>query len=159
MARGVGVGYGLLLGCLGLGAVLGAVVLPRLRERFLVDRLMAAATLLFALASDTLGAVHAPILAGVVLIGGGMAWIAVMSSINVAAQTAVSGWVRPRALAVSLLVIQGSMAGGALLWGWLAVRPTVPAETADRQPAPPARRRRPPASGSAARRSGARTRG
>jgi MFS family permease len=100
------VGYGVLLGCLGLGAVLGATVLPRLRERFLIDRLMAAATLLFALASATLGAVHAPIPAGVVLVGGGMAWLAVMSSINV--------------------VIQGSMAGGALLWGWLAGRIGVP---------------------------------
>jgi MFS family permease len=120
------VGYGVLLGCLGLGAVLGATVLPRLRERFLVDRLMAAATLLFAVASATLGAVHAPIPAGVVLVGAGMAWLAVMSSINVAAQTAVSGWVRARALAVSLLVIQGSMAGGALLWGGLADRIGVP---------------------------------
>ena len=114
------VGYGLLLGCLGLGAVLGAAALTRLREHFVTDRLMAAATLLFALASATLGAIHDPILAGIVLVGGGMAWLAVMSSINVAAQTAVSGWVRARALAVSLLVIQGSMAGGALLWGWVA---------------------------------------
>jgi len=120
------VGYGLLLGCLGLGAVLGAAILPWLRERVLVDRLMAAATLLFALTSATLGAVLHPILAGAVLVGGGMAWIAVMSSINVAAQTAVSGWVRARALAVSLLVIQGSMASGALLWGWLAGRIGVP---------------------------------
>ena len=55
-----------------------------------------------------------------------MAWLAVMSSINVAAQTAVSGWVRARALAVSLLVIQGSMAVGALLWGWVASRIGVP---------------------------------
>ena len=116
------VGYGLLLGCLGLGAVLGAAALARLREHFVTDRLMAAATLLFALASATLGAIHDPILAGIVLVGGGMAWLAVMSSINVAAQTAVSGWVRARALAVSLLVIQGSMAGGALLWGWVASR-------------------------------------
>ena len=50
---------------------LGAVVLARLREHFVTDRLMAAATLLFALASATLGAIHDPILAGIVLVGGG----------------------------------------------------------------------------------------
>ena len=50
----------------------------------------------------------------------GVAWIALMSSLNVAAQVAIPGWVRARALAVYLLVFQGSMALGSLLWGGLA---------------------------------------
>ncbi len=49
-----------------------------------------------------------------------------MSTINTAAQTSVSAWVRARALAVSLLVIQGSMAVGALLWGSIATRTGIP---------------------------------
>jgi MFS family permease len=114
------VGYGVLLGCLGLGAVGGAGVLPALRRQMPTDRIISCATVLFALASATLAVVREPVAAGAVLVGGGAAWMAVMSTINTAAQTAVSAWVRARALAVSLLVIQGSMAVGALLWGSVA---------------------------------------
>jgi MFS family permease len=131
VARGLlgldAIGYGLLLGCLGLGAVLGGAALPHLRQRFAIDVLMAAATVSFALASATLAIVREPIVAGLVLIVGGAAWMAVMASINTAAQTSVSGWVRARALAVSLLVIQGSMAAGAILWGSIALHTGLPA--------------------------------
>ena len=115
------VGYGVLLGCLGVGAVASASVLPTLRRRMPIDRLMAWATVLFALASVTLAVVRDPVVAGAVLIAGGAAWMTTMATINTAAQTAVSSWVRARALAVSLLVIQGSMATGAILWGSVAL--------------------------------------
>jgi predicted MFS family arabinose efflux permease len=121
------VGYGLLLGCLGLGAVAGATVLPWLRRRFPIDRLMVAAAAAFALCSATLAMVREPVVAGIVLLAGGAAWMATMSTINTAAQTSVSAWVRARALSVSLLVIQGSMALGALLWGSVAVHAGLPA--------------------------------
>src|SRR5947207_15814298 len=45
-----------------------------------------------------------------------------MSSFNAAAQTAAPEWVRARALAVYLLVFQGGMAVGSILWGVLATR-------------------------------------
>jgi MFS family permease len=120
------VGYGVLLGCLGLGALAGAALLPVLRRQMPTDRLMTWATVLFALASATLAVVREPVVAGGVLVGGGAAWMATMSTINTAAQTAVSTWVRARALAVSLLVIQGSMAVGALLWGSIAIHTGIP---------------------------------
>src|SRR5262249_56799746 len=101
--------------------------LPALRERLAIDGLIAAATVCFALAGATIAIVRQPIVAGFVLIVAGAAWMTVMSSINTAAQTSVSGWVRARALAVSLLVIQGSMAGGAVGWGSAAARPRPPA--------------------------------
>jgi MFS family permease len=113
-------GYGLLLGCLGTGAVLAAAVLPILRRRLGIDRLMMAATIVYAVASATLAVVRVPVIAGVVLVGAGAAWMAAMSTVNTAAQTAVSAWVRARALASSLFVIQGGMAFGALGWGWVA---------------------------------------
>jgi len=124
---GVGaVGYGVLLGCLGLGAITGALLLPWFQRRFSVDVLTALATLVFAAASATLATIHDARLAGPVLIAAGIAWMAVMSTINTAAQTAVSAWVRARALAVSLLVIQGSMALGAVVWGSVAARAGIP---------------------------------
>ena len=121
------VGYGLLLGCLGLGAVGGAAVLPALRRRLPVDRLITVAAATFALASATLGVVRDPVIAGIVLLASGAAWMATMATINTAAQTSVSTWVRARALSVSLLVIQGGMAIGALVWGSVAVHMGLPA--------------------------------
>jgi MFS family permease len=121
------IGYGLLLGCLGVGAVLAGATLPELRQRLAIDGLIAGATACFALASVTIAIVRQPIVAGFVLIVAGAAWMTVMASINTAAQTSVSGWVRARALAVSLLVIQGSMAGGAVVWGSVAAHTGLPA--------------------------------
>src|SRR5262249_8675184 len=82
--------------------------------------------------------VRDPVVAGVVLVGAGAAWMATMSTINTAAQTAVSAWVRARALAVSLLVIQGSMAAGALAWGSVAVHTGIPTALLIAAAGPPA---------------------
>lgn len=113
-------GYGALLGCLGLGAVLGASVLPNVRQRFGVDLTVAGATVLMALVSATLATLRTfgPLCALMVLAG--IAWMAVMSSMNVAAQTVVPGWVRARALALYLLAAQGGMALGGAVWGVIA---------------------------------------
>jgi quinol monooxygenase YgiN len=45
-----------------------------------------------------------------------------MSSFTLAAQTAVPEWVRARAMAIFLLVFQGGMAVGSVLWGAVAAR-------------------------------------
>lgn len=42
-------GYGVMLACIGLGAIAGAILLPRLRQRLNADRLMVAASLTFAI--------------------------------------------------------------------------------------------------------------
>jgi quinol monooxygenase YgiN len=60
------------------------------------------------------------VLVGIALFFGGVGWIALMSSVNVASQHAVPAWVRARALALTLLVLQGGLAGGSALWGALA---------------------------------------
>jgi len=119
-------GYGLLLGCLGVGAIAGAFALPRLRARVTSDRLVFLASLAFAGASWSVGRVGSPVLDGVVLLGGGVAWIAAMSTLNVSAQNAVPAWVRARALAVGLLVVQGGLALGGLLWGVVATHAGIP---------------------------------
>jgi MFS family permease len=114
------VGYGLLLGCLGGGAVAGALVLPRVRRKLSTDGVIAAATIVFAVATVALAVVPVPVLLGVALLAGGSAWMAVMASFTVAAQVSAPGWVRARALAVYFLAFQGGMAGGSALWGAVA---------------------------------------
>jgi predicted MFS family arabinose efflux permease len=120
------VGYGVLLGCLGAGAVAGAAILPRVRQWVVVDRLAIGATVVLALVTMALAALREMTwLYGVLFVGGG-AWIALMSSYNAAAQAAAPAWVRARALAVYLLVFQGGMAAGSALWGALAARTGIP---------------------------------
>jgi hypothetical protein len=53
---------------------------------------------------------------------GGMGWIAIMSTFNVAAQLTVPAWVRARALAVYGIVAQGGVAVGSAFWGGVAER-------------------------------------
>ena len=113
-------GYGLVLGGLGVGAIAGALMLPRLRGWLSLERLLAAATVLFAVASGGLALVHGLRPAMALTFAGGTAWMTMMSTLTVAAQESVPAWVRARALAVGLLVIQGSMATGALVWGVVA---------------------------------------
>ncbi len=112
--------YGLLLGCIGIGAISGAVLLPKLRARIDPDRLVLVATLVYAgcmLALALLRNVPALYLVSLVT---GFAWIAVLSSLQVAAQTSVPAWVRARALALYIVVFSAGMAAGSLGWGALA---------------------------------------
>jgi MFS family permease len=115
-------GYGVLLGCLGIGAVTGATFLPRIQRKFSLDMLVTGATVVFAVATAALAYVQNVFLVGAAMVAGGIAWIALMSSFNAAAQTAAPEWVRARALAVYLIVFQGGMAVGSILWGALAAR-------------------------------------
>ena len=115
-------GYGLLLGCIGLGALVGAWLLPRVRERLSMNELVAAGSVVFALTTISLAYVHSFGVLAVTLAGGGVAWIAVLSSLNVSAQTVTPSWVRARVMAVYLLVFMGGLAAGSAVWGFVAAR-------------------------------------
>ncbi len=119
-------GYGGLLGCFGLGALLGALALPRLREKLSVDGVVVTAILIFAGMTFAAGRAETFGLMCVVMLVAGAAWIAILACLNVAAQTMCPAYVRARALSFYLLVLQGGMAVGATLWGALAKRIGVP---------------------------------
>jgi MFS family permease len=112
--------YGLMLGCIGVGAIIGAVLLPKLRARIDPDRLVLVATVVYAACMLALGLLrNIPVLYAVALVNG-FAWITVLSSLQIAAQTSVPTWVRARALALYIVVFSGGMAVGSLGWGTLA---------------------------------------
>jgi MFS family permease len=119
-------GYGVLLGCFGLGALIGAAVLPQVREKLSVDGLVVGAILVFAGMTFVAGRAQTfPLLCGVMLLAGA-AWIGILACLNVAAQTMCPTYLRARALSFYLLVLQGGMAIGATVWGALAQRVGVP---------------------------------
>src|SRR2546427_33651 len=113
-------GYGLLLTCFGFGAVVGAALLPRVKRRFAVDAVVALATVLFALVSALTALWRFVPGIGIAMIPGGVAWIALMASLNGAAQTAAPAWVRARALGLYLIVFQGGLGLGSALCGLAA---------------------------------------
>jgi MFS family permease len=119
-------GYGVMLGCFGMGALMGAAAMPKVRERLSVDGLVAVAILVFAGMTFAAGRAGTfPSLCAVMLVAG-MAWIGILACLNVAAQTMCPPYLRARALSFYLLVLQGGMALGATMWGALAKRMGVP---------------------------------
>jgi MFS family permease len=118
-------GYGLLLGMVGVGAVTGALVIPRLRARVGSARLVTAAMLVTSAAVGVIALVGHPVLVGLAMVPVGGAWIAVMSSLNAGLQLALPNWVRARGLAYYLVVFQGAQALGAVIWGVVADQTSV----------------------------------
>ncbi|SFG49382.1 Predicted arabinose efflux permease, MFS family [Novosphingobium sp. CF614] len=130
--RDLGLGpaaYGGLLTLMGLGAICGAMLLPRLRAHMSVNRVTLAASLLLALAMLALAWSRSFAPAGAALAVGGLAWIAMMSSLNGGAQASSPHWVKARSLAIYLLVFQGAMTVGSTLWGitagWIGIPATL----------------------------------
>src|SRR5437867_6228931 len=116
------IGFGLLLGSLGVGAVTGATLLPRVRSRVAPELLIATGSLAFAAVAIGAATLRELFVLCPIMLVGGVAWISVLSTLTVAAQQASPPWVRARALAVYLIVFQAGIAGGSWLWGIVALR-------------------------------------
>jgi MFS family permease len=112
--------YGLLLTLIGTGAVAGALMLPKVRGKLDANTVAAVGTTGTALAMAALALASDPVLASIAALLGGLSWIAVLTTFNVSAQTALPNWVRARGLAINLTVFFGSMAFGSALWGQVA---------------------------------------
>jgi MFS family permease len=119
--------YGILLGAIGVGAVGGAFIMPRLRAKLGPDLLVTggmvgtAVTLaLYGLAHDASVALVASLLAGV-------SWIAVLATLAVSAQVSLPDWVRGRGLALYTTVFFGCLTVGSVVWGKVAAVLGLPA--------------------------------
>ena len=114
------IGYGILNGAMGVGALLGATQLPRVRRRFSVDQILTFTTIYQASAMVAIALVHSPWLVIPVLVGAGSCWTTTMASINTSVQLASPPWVTARTLGTYLMTFQGGMAAGSVLWGFVA---------------------------------------
>lgn len=112
-------GYGVLLGVLGVGAIVGIVVLPPLRARWSANVILAASALVFAVGSVSV--VLFPLAVTVVLLAlAGIAWIATLSTLNATMQLSLPAWVRARGMAGYILAFMGAQAVGSFVWGLVA---------------------------------------
>jgi hypothetical protein len=112
--------YGVMLGAVGLGAILGALVMPRLQKRLDADGLVLLSAIVTAIVMAALSVAPPVWLALVLLLLLGAAWIMALTTFGGVAQAILPNWVRGRALAVYQMVFNGALAGGSLLWGFVA---------------------------------------
>jgi MFS family permease len=110
-------GYGLLLGCVGIGAVGGAALLPRLRARLSPGTMLTVGSLAVGGLALVLAYVHVTALVGVALAVGGMAWILALSTLNSVYQASLPNWVKARGMGFYLIVFQGGTAIGSAVMG------------------------------------------
>ncbi|MEU7764688.1 MFS transporter [Nocardia sp. NPDC049190] len=113
-------GYGLMLGALGVGAVLGAATLSRLRSLLTPTQRLATAAILFGLGTAGTAVLRNVPAVLVLLVFAGLAWLLAMSTMNATMQLLLPAWVRARGLSVYLLVFMGGQAIGSLVWGLVA---------------------------------------
>ncbi len=113
-------GYGILNGSLGLGAVIAATQLPRIRRRVPADTIIVVSTFYDVITLLVLAYAHYPAIIIPTLILSGFAWTSTMSTLNTSVQLSVPAWVQARALGTYLMTFQGGMAFGSILWGFVA---------------------------------------
>lgn len=113
-------GYGMLMGFLGAGAVIGAFNLTGMYRRFPLRVLIVAGSIGFSLATLVAALSHSRLAVCAMLMIAGMSWMAVNATISTVVQTCAPNWVRARVASVYLLMLMGAMAIGGGIWGALA---------------------------------------
>lgn len=113
-------GYGLLLAAYGLGSIVGAAALPKLRRHLPLERILAAWSLLGAVALFSLSHARELWQAAICLAFAGMSWVGTLINFNVAVQISAPDAVRGRMLSFYFLAFQGTLAASGALWGYLA---------------------------------------
>ncbi|HET6219189.1 MAG TPA: MFS transporter, partial [Acidobacteriaceae bacterium] len=119
-------GYGILNGSMGFGAVIGATSLPRVRRVLSADAIIATASSVFVATLAVLALVKMPLIIILMLIAAGFAWTSAMSTLNLAVQVSVPAWVQARALGAYQMIFGGGMALGGVIWGSIAEHLSTP---------------------------------
>jgi MFS family permease len=118
--------YGILLGALGTGAVAGALLMPWIKSKVEVNRVVAMGTVGTAVALGLYGEARDVFVGLLASLVAGLSWISVLANLNVSAQIALPDWVRGRGVATLVAVYFGGMTLGSLIWGQLATSTSVP---------------------------------
>ncbi|TWI35663.1 MFS transporter [Paracoccus sulfuroxidans] len=119
-AEGGSLLFGLLLGCYGLGAISGAIINPRIRDRMDNENIVRLAFVGFAVPVLILAYTDAIWLHALAMLPAGASWVLALSLFNVSMQLSTPRWVVARALAIYQTATFGGMALGSWVWGSVA---------------------------------------
>jgi MFS family permease len=119
--------YGTLLGAIGIGAIAGALLLPRVKQRWGPNSLFALCTVGTAVATLILALSTSATVSLLAAAFAGACWLGAISTLTLSAQVALPDWVRGRGLAVFVTVMFGALSLGGLVWGKIATLAGVPA--------------------------------
>jgi MFS family permease len=109
--------YGLLLGCSGVGAVAGALLVSKARERLTHEQAYRLCACTGGAMVLVIGLSHVLILTAAAMVIAGMANMLAIALLNVSVQLSVPRWVAGRALAGFQASLTGGIALGAGMWG------------------------------------------
>jgi MFS family permease len=113
-------GFGLLLGSFGMGAIVGGIViLPRLRQAS-VESLITGSITILAIVTFTMGYVRDFGILCIVMGLGGAAYITILSKFYTIGIKSAPKWIGARVLSIYLLVLNGGLVVGSVLWGTVA---------------------------------------
>jgi MFS family permease len=113
-------GYGLLSAGFGIGAVVGALRIPRQLQRKSLNAVVDSGIFLWTAATLLIAVTGTAAVAVAGACGAGVAWVSVLASLSAGTQSSAPAWVRARAVAMNLVAVQASLALGSVLWGTLA---------------------------------------
>jgi len=112
--------FGFLLGAFGVGAVIGALNIARLKSRLSLEALVRIAFVSFAVATATMALSGNQVLSMLASALAGASWLMAMSTFNTTVQMSSPRWVLSRCHAIYQGAAFGANAMGALVWGVVA---------------------------------------
>jgi MFS family permease len=113
-------GFTLLMACMGAGAMLAVMGLPRWRDRYSRDRIVGLGSLVVSVMTVVVALAPWLWLAALGMAVAGGAWIATANTLTMAAQLALPNWVRARGMSTYQMALMGGSAAGAATWGQVA---------------------------------------
>jgi MFS family permease len=112
--------FGMMLGLFGIGSILVALVIGQLRRRWGTETVLTLATLGYIASQLVLASAHSMVAALPATFIAGGAWVAGLTTVNVAMQMRSPDNIIGRCLSIYQAITFGGMAVGSWLWGALA---------------------------------------
>jgi len=123
---GTEIDFGVMLAVFGIGSIMAAPFVGQLRQRIDLEGVLGVSVVIYLLAMSVLAEVHAVIWAAPVALLAGMAWVAVMTSLNTAMQFRSPDDIIGRCLSIYQAITFGGMAIGSWFWGAVADAASLP---------------------------------
>ena len=121
------VGFGFLLGSFGMGAIISGIgILPMLRSRVSSEYLITGSIVLLAIVIFAMGHLKDFGILCLIMGIGGVFYTTILSTLYTTGMKTAPKWIGARVLAVYLLILNGGLAVGSVIWGTISVMTGIP---------------------------------